>query len=207
MDNPFRGRLNAAGLDLIDGLMHRVYGPRKERLFDGDPSRVVEIGPGVGANFRYYAAGTQVVGIEPSPGMHGRLRRRARSRDLDLDLVAAHAEELPLETGSEEWVVGTLVLCTVGSPEAALSEIVRILRPGGRFVFIEHVAAAPHSALGAVQRGLRRPWRWMFEGCTLDRRTLQRIEAAGFREVRAERFTVGGGLLPVSPHVGGIAVR
>jgi len=207
VDHPVRGRLNAAGLDAIDGVMHRIYGRRKERLLDGAGPRIVELGPGVGANFRYYAPGTTVVAVEPNERMHGRLMRRAEERGLELDLLPAYAEELPLDSASEEWVVATLVLCTVASPAAVLGEVVRVLRPGGRLVFVEHVAAPSGTVSSVVQRSLRRPWRWTFEGCTLDRHTLERIEGAGFAEVRAERFTVGGAILPVSPHVAGVAVR
>lgn len=187
--------------------MHRAYGARKARLFHGLPERVVELGPGAGANLRYYTPGTRVLAFEPNTLMHPRLTRHARERGIHLDLHARPAESLPLEEASVGAVVCTLVLCSVSDPWAVVREVHRVLEPGGRFVFIEHVAALEGSLLSRAQRWLKRPWRWAFEGCSLDRNTQTVIEAAGFRELEIERFNLGRGVAPFSPHIAGVGVR
>lgn len=203
---PLLDRLNAWFLDAADGVMDRVYGPRKRPLFTGLPPTVVELGPGAGANLRYYRPGTKLIAFEPNPFVHARLREAAAGRGVELDLRRLPAETLDLPDASADAVVSTLVLCTVDDPARVLAEVRRVLRPGGRFLFVEHVAAPPGSRLRALQRLLRRPWRWLFAGCCLDRDTAATLEAAGFASVEIERFRLGLPS-PIRPHVAGWAVR
>lgn len=203
--NPVRGPLNAGFFRLVDGYVHRVLGERKTALFADLPGEVVEIGPGTGANMRYYPAGTRVVAIEPNPHMHPGLRRSAARHGVELDVRTAGAEATGLRDGSVDAVVSTLVLCTVPDQDAALAEVRRILRPGGRLLFLEHVAAAPGTALSGLQRVLRRGWTWAFEGCDLRRHTAERLEAAGFTAVVAERYRMRSVFWPVNEQVAGVA--
>lgn len=206
-DHPFRGRFNAALLRLLDGCMHLGFGRRKRRLFAQLPRTVVEIGPGTGANFRYYRPGTKVIAIEPNRYMHDALRRAAARRDLDLALIHRGAENSGLPSASVGAVVGTLVLCTVADPAAVIAETQRILRPGGRFLFLEHVAARPGSPLHHLQRAVHRPWRWCFEGCHTHRDTLASLEAAAWSQLEVERYTARTPLLPINPQIIGVATR
>ena len=187
------------------GTDRRLYGERKRTLLSGLGPTVVEIGAGAGPNAAYYAPGTRWLAVEPNAHFHPRLRRAAEAHGLELDVVPAVAERLPLPDGSADAVVSTLVLCSVGDPAAALAEARRVLRPGGRFVFIEHVAAPEGSRRRAWQRRLRRPWGWVADGCRPDRDTETAIRAAGFARVELERFRVPGGL--VAPHIAGVATR
>lgn len=187
--------------------MDRVYGARKRRLFADLPPRVLELGAGAGANLRYYPAGTALIAVEPNPCLHDRLRAAARERGIELELHGAGAERLELPDGSLEAVVCTLVLCTVRDPARVLSEVRRVLQPGGRFLFVEHVAASPGSALRALQTAVRHPWRWLVDGCCVDRDTAATLEAAGFAELDLERFRLRTPLLPIVPHLAGVAVR
>ena len=196
-DHPIRGRLNAWMLDAIDSHTHRMYGPVKQRLFAALPDTIVELGPGSGANFRYYPKGTRVIAIEPNVRMHSRLRRRASQAGITLDLRSIAGEALPFATGSVEFVCASLVLCSVADPAQVVSEIRRVLAPGGRFVCVEHVGAPADSRVAAVQRALRRPWRWMFEGCDLCNRTPAVLEAAGFRSVEITPLDIPGVLVPL----------
>ena len=204
---PIRDRLNAWFLGAAERAMHRTYGRRKRELFADLPPTVVEVGPGAGANFRYYAPGTRVIGFEPNRALHGRLRQAAERHGLALDLRAYGAESLDLPDASADAVVATLVLCTVPDPRQVLAEVRRVLRPGGRLLFIEHVAAPAGSALRALQRIVRRPWRWVSEGCCVDRDTAAALAEAGFGSLRVERFRLASPLPPVAPHIAGEAVR
>jgi SAM-dependent methyltransferase len=203
--HPDRDWANATFFASIDWYLHRRLGARKQELFADLPSVVVELGAGAGASMRYLAPGTRLIAIEPSPSMHRALRRRAARYGIDLEVRQELAESTGLATASVDAVICTLVLCTVQDQAAALAEVHRILRPGGRFVFIEHVAAAS-GPLRALQRVLRRPWRYVFEGCCLERDTAAAISASGFADVRLERERLGGVFVPVWPQISGVAV-
>ncbi|MDT0630146.1 class I SAM-dependent methyltransferase [Rubrivirga sp. S365] len=206
-----RARLFAWQLAHAADAQEALYAERKRALFAGlatppgcgPPRTVVEIGAGAGPNARYLARGTRWVVVEPNAWFHPHLRRAAERHGLDLDLRPGTAEALPVEGGAADAVVSTLVLCSVGDVEAALSEARRVLRPGGRFYFVEHVAAPPGSGLRAWQRALRRPWGWAADGCRPDRETGRRIREAGFADVQMEAFTAPLGL--AAPHVAGVA--
>lgn len=208
MTSPTLGdRFNAWLLDLLDDGMDRRYGARKRLLFRDLPAEIVEIGPGAGANLRYYPEGTRVIAVEPNAAAHGRLRERAARRGVDLEIRGIRGEALDLADASCDAVVGTLVLCSVEDPRRVLAEVHRILRPGGRFLFCEHVAAPPGTALRAAQDALRRPWRRLFGGCTLNRSTPALLREAGFASVEMDCFRLRPPFLPVSPHVFGQAVK
>ena len=205
--NPVRGRLNAVFFRLVDRYVHRLLGPRKAALFAGLPDEVVELGPGTGANLRYYRRGTRLVAIEPNPHMHSALVRAATRRGVDLDIRAVGAEDTGLPSGSVDAIVCTLVLCTVPDPAAALAEARRILRPGGRLVLIEHVAAPAGTVLAGLQQLLRRGWQWAFEGCDLCRPTGALLTAAGFADVDLEHYRMRSLFVPVNEQVAGVATE
>jgi SAM-dependent methyltransferase len=203
--NPVRGRLNAAFFRLVDGYVHRRIGARKEALFADLPQQVVELGPGTGANLKYFRPGTHLIAIEPNPHMHPALTKAAAERGVSLEVRATGAEATGLPSASFDAVVSTLVLCTVPDPAAALAEVRRILRPGGRLVLLEHVAAPRGTFLAGLQRVLRHPWLWAFEGCDLDRHTADTISAAGFSDVELERYRLRSMFFPVNEQVAGTA--
>lgn len=182
---------------------------RKQVLFANLPDRVVEIGPGTGANLAYLPSGCRFIGIEPNPFMHDLLKQRGLELGVDTEFRLAMAEKLEFDDDSIEAVIGTLVLCSVAEPAQLLAEIRRILKPGGKFFFIEHVAAPEKSWLRFLQRVLRPIWKFVGDGCHPDRDTAQTIEAAGFTSLEIEEFTVPRGVLPrfVSPHIAGVATR
>jgi len=192
---------NMAVLRLIDRHFDRGYRRVKRALFTGLPTEIVELGPGPGANLRYYPPGSRVVAVEPNRYAHALLAREALRRGLEVTLVSGEAEWLPQATASVDLVVGTLVLCSVQDPEAVLREIVRVLRPGGRFLAIEHVAGPAGSAHRALQMRLARIWRWLFGGCELCRETERLLIAAGFAEVLIDRFTLPTFVLPLRSQI------
>ncbi len=208
LDNKLRGPLNAAVLRAADAYAHRMIGQRKRELFAALPSTVLEIGPGTGANLRYYRPGTHVIAVEPNRHMHAALQKTARRYGIDLELREEGADAIGLPDASVDGVVSTLVLCTVPDPAAAVAEIRRVLRPGGRFLFLEHVrAGAQHPVLRRVQLGLARPWHWLFEGCDVLRDTESTLTATGWAELDIRRYRAPTVFLPINTQIAGSAIR
>jgi ubiquinone/menaquinone biosynthesis C-methylase UbiE len=207
MDHPLRGWLNARGLRLMDGYLHARYDSVKRELFGGLPHTVVEIGPGTGANFRYLSPGTHVIAIEPNVRVHPFLKTAAARWGVSVDVRTASAENLPLPNASVEAVIGSLVLCSVREPAQVLGEIRRVLRPGGRFWCVEHVAAPRGSLLALVQRAVARPWRWFFEGCHTYRDTARSLRDAGFAGVHVTPFTFHSLVVPIRRQIAAVALR
>jgi ubiquinone/menaquinone biosynthesis C-methylase UbiE len=208
-DNGARGGFNAWFFDRFDRYLNYASRVHKQSAFDGiEPGTVVEIGAGTGANIRYLPAGTHLIAIEPNLRMHERLRRRCQRAGIDLTIVASGAEAIPLDDGSVDEVICSLVLCTVSDTDKVLAEIQRVLKPGGRFRFVEHVAAPHRGARRAVQRAIRRPWGWVFEGCNPGKDTVGLLQAAGFDTLEVERRKFRRSVFwPVNTAVWGIAVR
>lgn len=204
--HPVRGRLNSWFLAAAEKPMHREYGERKRKIFGDLPPTIVELGPGSGANFRYYPRGTHVIAVEPNPMMLKRMYSQADRHGVEIDLRHAGAEGMEVESESADLVVSTLVLCSVRDPKQVVSEVRRVLRPGGRFAFLEHVAAEPGTRLRRVQDAIHGPWHWLGEGCHLNRDTARTIESAGFTHLDLERFD-GSGRTPFQPHISGFAIR
>jgi ubiquinone/menaquinone biosynthesis C-methylase UbiE len=165
---------------------------------------VLEIGAGTGLNLRHYpAAVSRLVLTEPDAGMLRRLRRRAPS---GVRVVPAPAESLWFPDESFDAVVSTLVLCTAADPAGALAEIVRVLRPGGRLVLMEHVRAGS-ARLASRQRRLARPWAAFAAGCRCDQDTVGLLAAAGFDVSGLRRETWRGMPSIVTPLVVGSLPR
>jgi ubiquinone/menaquinone biosynthesis C-methylase UbiE len=158
---------------------------RRRALLAGAHGRVLEIGAGTGLNIDHYpAAVDELVLTEPEPGMCWRLQQRAAASGRDATVVQAGAEDLPFPDGSFDAVVSTMVLCTVPDPAAAMAEIRRLLRPGGRLLFIEHVRADDEPRLARWQDRLEAPWRAFGEGCRCNQPTLRLLDEAGLRPTR-----------------------
>jgi SAM-dependent methyltransferase len=159
-----------------------VRGLRKRRrdLLAMARGRTLELGSGTGLNLPYYpAALEELILAEPSAPMRTRLEKTARRCKRTAIVLDAPAERLPLPAASLDTVVSTLMLCTVDRPDVVLDEIKRVLRPGGRLLFLEHVRA-DSARLAAWQDRLEKPWRRFAEGCRCNRATVELIEAAGF---------------------------
>jgi ubiquinone/menaquinone biosynthesis C-methylase UbiE len=185
------GRLFALVYDAAFVLAER-RGLRELRrdLVGQSKGRVVELGAGTGLNLDFYPSDVSELHLtEPDPHMAARLRKRVESSSRDVSVVQAPAETLPFEDASVDTVVGTLVLCTVKEPDKVLTEIARVLRPGGSFLFAEHVrSASPRAA--AWQDLLNTPWGWYACGCRCNRDTIGAIEAASFetRDVKHDQL-------------------
>jgi SAM-dependent methyltransferase len=143
----------------------RGMASRRRALLAGARGRVLELGAGTGLNLEHYPAELdELVLTEPEPAMRARLERRLARSGRAATIVAAPAEALPFADGAFDTVVSTLVLCTVRNPDAAVREVRRVLAPGGRLLFAEHVRAAS-PRLARWQDRLAGPWAAFAQGC------------------------------------------
>jgi ubiquinone/menaquinone biosynthesis C-methylase UbiE len=177
----------------------------KHRLFAGLHGDVIEIGPGGGANL-VYLKGHDVrwIGIEPNPYMHHYLKAEARRLGLNPDLRTGVAEHIDAPDASADGVICTRVLCSVVDQTASLCEVLRVLKPGGQFVFIEHVAAHG-GALRTVQNVIAPAWRVIGDGCHPNRETWVALQAAGFRHLDIEHYCMDVAIF--GPHIAGVGVK
>ena len=178
--------------------------PYKRRLFADLQGVVIELGPGTGANLRYLdPRRVRWTGIDPNPFMRTYLFDEASRLGVAADLRIGGAYDLPVENESVDAVISTLVLCCIDDPQRALREVLRVLKPGGRLIFIEHVAAPEGSRLRRVQNWIVPLWSWLGDGCHPNRETGKELERAGFATVEYDAITAP--LPVVSPQIVGMA--
>jgi ubiquinone/menaquinone biosynthesis C-methylase UbiE len=156
--------------------------------------RTIDLGAGTGANLGLYPeAVTDLVLAEPDPHMLKQLRAKVGEEEAGVEVVEAPAEDLPFADSSFDTAVFTLVLCTVPNPDAALAEVGRVLRPGGKLLFVEHVRSED-AGLAHWQDRLEKPWRFIGDGCHCNRDTVATIEASPLTVEQVEP-----GRLPKAP--------
>lgn len=158
--------------------------PFARRLVGSLRGRVLEIGVGAAANLGWLHPSVDWVGIEPS--------RRRRRRLGDPRVLPGVAEDLPFAGRSVDAVLATKVLCSVDEPAQALTEVCRVLRPGGRFVFVEHVAAPTGTWTRRFQHAIAPASRLLDAGCDPSRETWRTLSAAPFASLTLEWFGRSG---------------
>jgi ubiquinone/menaquinone biosynthesis C-methylase UbiE len=168
---------------------------------------VLEVGAGTGANFGMLASDVDWIGLEPEARDTEELRRAAARRGFRREPLVASCEAIPLPDSSVNGVLCTLVLCSVEDQLRALAEIIRVLRPGGSLVFVEHVAAPPRTLLRWVQR-LATPVSSRFDrGCHLARETVDGIRQSGLDIEELHEYRMPSGLGFTIPFAAGRAVK
>jgi ubiquinone/menaquinone biosynthesis C-methylase UbiE len=189
------GRLFSALYDsCMKGTEEAGLREKRSDLLGRAAGRTLELGAGTGLNLELYPeAVEELVLVEPDPHMAKRLRPRIAESNRKATVHESGAEKLPFEDNSFDTVVATLVFCTIPDPDAALAEARRVLKPGGRLLFLEHVRSED-PGLARWQDRLEKPWRFLGDGCHCNRDTVAKVSAAGFDLDRVER-----GELPKSP--------
>lgn len=186
---------------------------RAELLADlhGD---VLEVGAGTGVNVGYYPSSvSRLVLAEPDADMARKLEARLAERGrrdpegLRISTSIAEVEALPFADASFDAVVATLLLCSVKTPDRALAEILRVLRPGGSFVFLEHVGAASHTQRRRWQGRIEPVWKHVAGGCHLTRDTGAAIARAGFQIDRVKEESMRRALPFLRPTIRGIGTK
>ena len=199
-----RHRWFAALYDRMDRSSDRRMQALRRRLLGGVSGRVLEIGCGTGNSFEHYdwSQIASVDATEPDPFMLQRAREKAArlggAVGAKLTLTEAPAEALPFPEAAFDFVISSLVLCSVADPARALAEIRRVLKPGGELRLLEHVAA--EGAWRTVQGAIQAPYGWLSAGCRLDRRTEEAVRDTGFALEVWERVSFS----PLHPAVLGV---
>lgn len=188
------GRLFAGAYDrLMADTEDAGLRERRHELLADAGGRTVELGAGTGLNFAHYGGEVEeLILTEPFPPMAKQLRERVGG---GATVIEAPADRLPIPDASIDTAVATLVLCTVDDVPATLAEIARVLKPGGRLLFAEHVRSDdPRTA--RWQDRLERPWKFVGHGCRCNRDTLAAIAATPL-----EVESVEHGRLPKAPSI------
>lgn len=182
----------------------------RQAMLDGIAGRVMEVGAGTGANFPHYPPEvTEVIAIEPEPHLRRLAEAAAAAAPVPVTVTNGVAEHLAAPDGGFDAAVACLMLCSVRDRDAALAEMLRVLRPGGRLHFFEHVRAEG-AGLRRAQRVLDATvWPRLNGGCHLAADTAAAIDRAGFTDVRARRvnWPQTRPALPFAPHILGTATR
>jgi ubiquinone/menaquinone biosynthesis C-methylase UbiE len=166
-------------LDLA--MRNRLLDHYRQQTTESAQGLVLEIGVGSGLNLPLYCpAVTRVVGLDPSSELLRVASRRAADAVVPVSLLRASAEQLPFVDAAFDAIVMTWTLCSIPNPMVALGEMRRVLKPGGRLLFVEH-GLSPESRVARWQRRLTPYWKQIGGGCHLDRKMDALIRTAGFQ--------------------------
>lgn len=170
---------------------------------------VLEIGAGTGASIEYYPDDvTKLVLTEPDKHMRKLLEAKAKDRSLDnISISGGTAEQIESDDESFDFVVTSLVCCSLTNLEVGLHEIKRVLRPGGSLVFLEHVAAADGTKRRLWQNRINPIWRKLMDNCHLNRETEIAMLSAGFKISQIKRESMRKAMPIVRPTIRGIAEK
>ncbi|XP_074530601.1 thiol S-methyltransferase TMT1A-like [Halichoeres trimaculatus] len=201
----------------LSRMYNKKMGDKKTELFSvlsefkkpGKQLTLLEIGCGSGTNFEYYPAGCKVICTDPNPNFQKYLKSSMSENDQLIyeRFVVASGEDMgAIEDESVDIVVCTLVLCSVKDISQTLREVLRILRPGGAFFFLEHVVADPSTWTHFIQHVLQPAWYYFGDGCVATRETWKYVESAGFSDLKL-RHIAAPLVSIIKPHILGYAIK
>jgi ubiquinone/menaquinone biosynthesis C-methylase UbiE len=190
-------------LDLACGVSS--VSKQRQKVIPQAQGQVLEIGIGTGLNMPFYdkTRVKMVVGVDPALRMHRLALKRSQKAGIRVRLIGLSAEHIPIKDASFDTVVSTYTLCTIADPVAALKEMRRALKPGGKLLFSEH-GKSPDANVLKWQRRLQPYWKKMAGACMLDRDIPALLEEAGFNPNVQSRYIPGPKIL--SYHYWGEAV-
>jgi ubiquinone/menaquinone biosynthesis C-methylase UbiE len=170
---------------------------------------VLEVGAGTGASIKFYSDNvTRLVLTEPDKHMRRLLKAQANNSIAgNVSVSSGTAEQIEAADGSFDYVVASLVCCSVTDLNVCLSEIRRVLRPGGSLVFLEHVAAADGTTSRRWQNRINPIWKTFMGNCHLNRETEQAIVAEGFEIIQIDRESMRKAPSIVRSTIRGIAQK
>ncbi|XP_062453319.1 N6-adenosine-methyltransferase TMT1A-like [Rhea pennata] len=205
-------------LKKLSAVHNRKTLKQKQELFRNLPEfagasgelKLLEIGTGCGANFQFYPPGCKVTCTDINPHFQQSLSQSMKENQhlhYERFLVAAAEDLSQVPSGSVDAVVCTLVLCSVKDINSTLKEVLRVLRSGGAFYFLEHVADDRSSWRYFWQQICYPTWKLVFDGCCLTREIWKNLEQANFSELKLQHITVPLPWPLIKPHIIGHAVK
>lgn len=178
----------------------------RQELLTQATGRVIELGAGTGLNIPHYPPTVhELILTEPDEFMVTKLQNRLQRESKEIRVFQRPSDQLPFEDGSVDTVVSTLVLCTVPDPDATLKEVARVLKPDGKFLFIEHVLSED-PGLARWQDKFNRPWSFYAHGCNCNRDTVKVIENSPLHVSKLRNETLHSILPLVRPLIVGLAL-
>lgn len=174
---------------LCDLLLNRPFVARHRRELLADAfGDVLEIGFGTGLNLPFYPEGVyKITTVDPNVGMHSLARQRIEKRGIEVDQRVLSSEHLPFDNDTFDCVVSTFTLCSIAGVGQALGEVYRVLKQGGRFLFLEH-GLSPEPNVQKWQHRLNWLEMRLADGCRLDRDIRGIVAAQPFSSVRIDQF-------------------
>lgn len=177
--------------DAMETLAEPRYRPWRRQLWSlVRGPQVLEVGVGTGKNMPFYPAGLQITGVDLTPGMLERARTRAGEEKLDVELRLGDAQALDFPNDTFDNVVATFVFCSVPDPVLGLTELARVVKPGGHVLLLEHMRSA-NKLLGLLM-DIANPFVVRMVGANINRRTEENVRQSGSRVERIEDMGLGG---------------
>lgn len=168
-----------------------VFGRLRRALWADAPAAgsILEVGVGTGVNMRHYPQGARMTAIDISDRMLEKARARAERTQVTVDLRLMDAQHQDFADGTFDAVVATCVFCSVPDPVAGLREVLRVLKPGGRALLLEHVRSS-NPVMGKMM-DLINPIAVRISGANINRQTVENVRAAGFTAMEVESHMLG----------------
>ena len=192
--------------DVLNSIVEPLVIPYRKQTTSKCEGEVVEIGGGTGANLLFFDHAKKITILEPDKYMRKILEQRIHNIKIPVKIIATIGEDIPVSSNSVDSVLCTLVLCMVDDVEKVINEAHRILKPGGKFYFYEHIKA--NSKSGTIFQFILDPfWKFATTGCHLRRNTLEHIQNSNFTDIQYDYFNLNVGIPFTIPNIVGEATK